>query len=152
MKQSLVPRRPLSDNAQEDTDAEAQLSFFNQPSSDPLSDEIRSVIEDMDINKSSELPITLTTEFTSITLQMMLNESTGLPILNATTGFPIFIPIVTEERVNLTIREIFDSRRPGIGASYRGILYAYRYGYDTNDSQRRHNLWYRLRNNYFSYS
>ncbi len=83
-----------------------------------------SLAEDMDINKSTELPINLTTEFTSITIVPKLNESTGFPILNETTGFPILELQITEERVILSITEIFDSRRPGIGASYRGVLFS----------------------------
>ncbi|MHA2389428.1 MAG: FtsX-like permease family protein, partial [Candidatus Hodarchaeales archaeon] len=83
-----------------------------------------SLAEDMDINKSTELPLNVTTEFTSINVEMMINESTGLPILNETTMLPIFILRVAEVRVNLTIQEIFDSRRPGIGASYRGVLFS----------------------------
>ncbi|MHA2093082.1 MAG: FtsX-like permease family protein [Candidatus Hodarchaeales archaeon] len=83
-----------------------------------------SLAEDMDINKSVELPIILTTEFTSITLGMKINESTGQPILNETTMLPIFEVTISEERVNLSVIEIFDSRRPGIGASYRGILFS----------------------------
>ena len=80
--------------------------------------------EDLGLNKSSELPVDLGTEFTNISLTMMINTTTGFPVINMTTGFPIFIPVFSTERINLTITGIFDSRRPGIGASYRGILFS----------------------------
>ncbi len=83
-----------------------------------------SLAEDLGLNKSSKLPVTLNTEFTNLTLTMMVNATTGLPIINMTTGFPIFIPVFSTERINLSIVAIFDSRRPGIGASYRGILFS----------------------------
>ncbi|UCG04199.1 MAG: FtsX-like permease family protein [Candidatus Heimdallarchaeota archaeon] len=80
--------------------------------------------EDLGLNKSTELPVDLRTEFTNITLTMMINLTTGFPVINTTTGFPIFIPVFATERINLSIAGIFDSRRPGIGASYRGILFS----------------------------
>ncbi|MFX1506627.1 MAG: ABC transporter permease [Promethearchaeota archaeon] len=80
--------------------------------------------EDLGLNRSSELPIDLGTEFTNLTLTMMINTTTGLPVINMTTGLPIFIPVFSTERINLTITGIFNSRRPGIGASYRGILFS----------------------------
>ncbi|MFX0125377.1 MAG: ABC transporter permease [Candidatus Hodarchaeota archaeon] len=80
--------------------------------------------EDLGLNKSTELPVALNTEFTNLTLTMMMNTTTGLPVFNTTTGLPIFIPVFINERINLSIVGIFDSRRPGIGASYRGILFS----------------------------
>ncbi|PWI48054.1 hypothetical protein CEE45_08500 [Candidatus Heimdallarchaeota archaeon B3_Heim] len=68
-----------------------------------------SLAEDMDINKSTELPITLTTEFTINDNVLVGNET---------------VTVGSEVRVNLTIREIFDSRHPGIGASYRGVVFS----------------------------
>jgi len=83
-----------------------------------------SLAEDLGLNKSSKLPVTLKTEFTNLTLTMMINSTTGLPVINTTTGLPIFIPIFTVKRIELSIVGIFDSRRPGIGASYRGFLFS----------------------------
>ncbi|MFX1514864.1 MAG: ABC transporter permease [Promethearchaeota archaeon] len=80
--------------------------------------------EDLGLNKSTELPVVLNTEFTNLTLEMMINTTTGFPVINTTTGFPIFTPVFSTERINLSIVGIFDSRRPGIGASYRGILFS----------------------------
>ncbi|MFW9904793.1 MAG: ABC transporter permease [Candidatus Thorarchaeota archaeon] len=80
--------------------------------------------ENLGLNRSSELPVDLNTEFTNQSLTMMINTTTGLPIINMTTGLPIFMPVFSTERMNLTITGIFDSKRPGIGASYRGIIFS----------------------------
>ncbi|MHA1444036.1 MAG: FtsX-like permease family protein, partial [Candidatus Hodarchaeales archaeon] len=46
------------------------------------------------------------------------------PIINMTTGLPIFSPVFTVERVNLSVGGVFDSNRPGIGATYSGLLFS----------------------------
>ncbi|MFX1283219.1 MAG: ABC transporter permease [Promethearchaeota archaeon] len=83
-----------------------------------------SLAEDLGLNKSTKLPVNLTTEFTNLTLTMMIDPTTGFPIINTTTGMPIFIPLFSSVRIDLSITGIFDSRRPGIGASYRGMLFS----------------------------
>ncbi len=85
-----------------------------------------SLAEDLGLNKSSALPITLNTEFNNLSLVMVINETTGLPIINITTGLPIFTVEFNTLRVNISIGGVFDSNRPGIGASYRGVLFSIR--------------------------
>jgi ABC-type antimicrobial peptide transport system permease subunit len=68
--------------------------------------------EDLGIEKDSELPITLITEFNNITLILTPNG----------TGPPIVSTIFTVERVELSIVGLYDSNRPGIGAQYEGLL------------------------------
>lgn len=80
--------------------------------------------EDLGLNKSSELPVSLTTEFNNLSLKMMVNSTTGLPIINFTTGLPIFTVEFTIERVELSIVGIYDSRIPGIGAANQGVLFS----------------------------
>jgi len=83
-----------------------------------------SLADNLGLNKSSILPITLNTEFNNLSLVMVINETTGFPIINETTGLPIFTVEFTSLRVNVSIGGIFDSNRPGIGASYRGVLFS----------------------------
>ncbi|MFX0171897.1 MAG: ABC transporter permease, partial [Candidatus Hodarchaeota archaeon] len=68
--------------------------------------------EDLGIEKDSELPITLTTEFNNLTLVFTPNG----------TGPPIVTTVFTVKKVNLSIVGLYDSNRPGIGAQYDGLL------------------------------
>ncbi|MFW9777749.1 MAG: ABC transporter permease [Candidatus Heimdallarchaeota archaeon] len=68
--------------------------------------------EDLDIEKDSQLPITLVTEFNNQSIILLPNG----------TGPPIPTPIFTVEQVNLSVVGLYDSNRPGIGAQYTGLL------------------------------
>ncbi|MFX0015839.1 MAG: FtsX-like permease family protein [Promethearchaeota archaeon] len=71
--------------------------------------------KNLGVNKDNySLPLSLTTEFTNITLLLYLNASFQ----------PVIETNIVNERLNLTITNIFDSNRPGIGAQYRGILFS----------------------------
>lgn len=61
---------------------------------------------DLKINKTTELPLTVRTVFVN---------STYFPL-------PINATIPVNQQVNFSITGIYDSKRPGIGASYRGAL------------------------------
>jgi ABC-type antimicrobial peptide transport system permease subunit len=82
------------------------------------------IADNMGINESVEFPITLRTEFSKLSLVLSINESTGLPIFNTTTNMYEMEPYFSIDRVNLTVKGIFDSNHPGIGASYRGLLFS----------------------------
>jgi ABC-type antimicrobial peptide transport system permease subunit len=82
------------------------------------------IADNMGLNKTVEFPITLRTEFSNLSLVMRVNETTGAPIINETTMLPIFDPFFKVDRVNLTVKGIFDSSHPGIGASYRGLVFS----------------------------
>ena len=82
------------------------------------------IADNMGLNKTVEFPITLRTEFSNLSLVMRVNETTGLPIINETTMLPIFDPLFKVDRVNLTVKGIFDSSHPGIGASYSGLIFS----------------------------
>ena len=82
------------------------------------------IADNMGLNKTVEFPITLRTEFSNLSLVMRINETTRQPIMNVTTGQFIFDPFFKMDRVNLTVKGIYDSSHPGIGASYRGLLFS----------------------------
>ena len=65
--------------------------------------------ENLGLDKDTDLPVVFSTEFTNLTV---------------TSGTPIFTPTYTIERVELSAVGIFDSKRPGIGSQYRGLLLA----------------------------
>jgi ABC-type antimicrobial peptide transport system permease subunit len=50
--------------------------------------------------------------------------TTGEIIFNSTTMQPEVVPVYTIERVNLTVMGVYDSKRPGIGATYGGALFS----------------------------
>ncbi|MHA2175152.1 MAG: ABC transporter permease [Candidatus Hodarchaeales archaeon] len=67
--------------------------------------------EDIGIEKDTSLPLQLDTEFNR--LNVVYNVTSNLTV----TTF-------VSEVVELSIKGIYDSNRPGIGASYRGILFS----------------------------
>ena len=71
--------------------------------------------KNLGLTEDVELPVSLTTEFTNVTITVSTNPE---------TGEPVFIPTYATERVELTVVGIFDSNRPGIGSQYRGMLIA----------------------------
>ena len=74
--------------------------------------------ENLGVTKEDSLPIVLSTEFTNVTVTATINPFTGLPI---------YTPVYSTERVELSVVGIFDSNRPGIGSQYRGLLMALQY-------------------------
>jgi len=71
--------------------------------------------ENLGLDKDTDLPVVFSTEFTNLTVTVSINS---------TSGTPIFTPTYTIERVELSAVGIFDSKRPGIGSQYRGLLLA----------------------------
>jgi ABC-type antimicrobial peptide transport system permease subunit len=71
--------------------------------------------ENLGLTKDSDLPISVTTEFTNLTVRINVDP---------TTGAVVATPTYTTERVKLTVAGIYDSNRPGIGSRYRGMLMA----------------------------
>ncbi|WNZ28548.1 MAG: FtsX-like permease family protein [Candidatus Bathyarchaeota archaeon] len=69
--------------------------------------------ENLGLDKDFTLPISLTTEFTNLTLTINIDPITG----NFTA-----IPTYSTDRVEMTIAGIYDSNRPGIGSRYRGMI------------------------------
>ena len=74
--------------------------------------------KNLGLTEDVQLPVTLTTEFTNLTISVTVNPE---------TGDLVFIPNYTTERVELTVTGIFHSNRPGIGSQYRGILTSLEY-------------------------
>ncbi len=71
--------------------------------------------ENLGLDKDTNLPIELTTEFTNLTVVINVDPTTG----NFTAA-----PTYSTERIELTVAGIYDSNRPGIGSRYRGMLMA----------------------------
>jgi len=71
--------------------------------------------ENLGLDKDTNLPIKLTTEFTNLTVVINVDPTTG----NFTA-----VPTYSTERIELTVAGIYDSNRPGIGSRYRGMLMA----------------------------
>jgi len=69
--------------------------------------------ENLGLEKDVNFPISLTTEFTNVTVTITIDPTTG----NFTA-----IPTYSIERVEFTVSAIYDSNRPGIGSRYRGML------------------------------
>ena len=76
--------------------------------------------EDLGLNKSVVLPLTLQTEFTNVTIIEAVDEN-GTILFNATTGMPELNMIFSNDPVNLSIVGIYNGNRPGIGAQYSGL-------------------------------
>ncbi|MHA2245719.1 MAG: FtsX-like permease family protein [Candidatus Hodarchaeales archaeon] len=76
--------------------------------------------EDLGLNKSVILPLTLQTEFNNVTITEAIDEN-GTILFNATTGVPDLNIGFSNEPVNLSIVGIYDGNRPGIGAQYSGL-------------------------------
>jgi ABC-type antimicrobial peptide transport system permease subunit len=74
--------------------------------------------ESLDLSRESILPLTLTTEVTNVTVNIGVNVTDGKPIL---------VPKITLEKVDLNVMGIFDSKRPGIGSQYSGVVFELRY-------------------------
>ncbi|MCW4021614.1 MAG: ABC transporter permease [archaeon] len=74
--------------------------------------------ENLGLDKDVNLPISLTTEFTNLTVIVNIDPTTG----NFTA-----VPTYSTEKVELTVAGIYDSNRPGIGSRYRGMLMALEY-------------------------
>jgi ABC-type antimicrobial peptide transport system permease subunit len=71
--------------------------------------------ENMGMDKETTLPITLSTEFTNLTI-IFVNDTTA--------GMPTTVPNYSTIRPQLSITGIFDSKRPGIGAQYTGVIFS----------------------------
>jgi ABC-type antimicrobial peptide transport system permease subunit len=71
--------------------------------------------ENIGIDKQTPLPITLNTEFTNLTITFVNDTATGIPTA---------VPNYTTIRPELSITGIFDSKRPGIGAQYTGVIFS----------------------------
>ncbi|MCW4015010.1 MAG: FtsX-like permease family protein [Candidatus Bathyarchaeota archaeon] len=69
--------------------------------------------ENLGLDKDVALPISVTTEFTNLTVSITVDPTTG----NYTAT-----PTYNTERVELTVVAIFDSSRPGIGSKYKMIM------------------------------
>ena len=80
--------------------------------------------EDLELNESTEFPLILETSFKNSTWVPLINPATGMPVFNMTTGEMINTTLFTERRVELTVKGVYDSRIPGIGASYRGLIFS----------------------------
>ena len=80
--------------------------------------------EDLGLNETTEFPVTLNTEFSNVTIVPKRNLITGEIIFNSTTMQPELVPVYTIERVNLSVMGVYDSKRPGIGATYGGALFS----------------------------
>ena len=70
--------------------------------------------EKLDLNQDTTLPVSLTTEFTNLTVAVTINTTSGLPIIT---------PVQEILRVELQIVGFFDSKRPGIGSQYSGAVF-----------------------------
>jgi ABC-type antimicrobial peptide transport system permease subunit len=70
--------------------------------------------EKLGINQDTTLPVSLTTEFTNLTVVVTINITSGLPIIT---------PIQELLRVELQIVGFFDSNRPGVGSQYSGAIF-----------------------------
>lgn len=69
--------------------------------------------ENLGLEKDENFPISLTTEFTNVTVTINIDPTTG----NFTA-----IPTYSTERIELSVTGIYDSNRPGIGSRYQGML------------------------------
>jgi len=70
--------------------------------------------EKLGLNQETTLPVSLTTEFTNLTVAVTINITSGLPIIT---------PVQEILRVELQIVGFFDSKRPGIGSQYSGAVF-----------------------------
>jgi len=70
--------------------------------------------EKLGLNQDTTLPVSLTTEFTSLTVAVTINITSGLPIIT---------PVQEILRVELQIVDFFDSKRPGISSQYSGAVF-----------------------------
>ncbi|MCW4043227.1 MAG: FtsX-like permease family protein, partial [Candidatus Bathyarchaeota archaeon] len=70
--------------------------------------------EKLGLNQDTTLPVSLTTEFTNLTVIVTINTTSGLPIIT---------PVQEILRVELQIVGFFDSKRPGIGSQYSGAVF-----------------------------
>ena len=70
--------------------------------------------EKLGLNQEMTLPVSLTTEFTNLTVAVTINITSGLPIIT---------PVQEILRVELQIVGFFDSKRPGIGSQYSGAVF-----------------------------
>ncbi len=66
------------------------------------------------LTQETTLPTTLTTEFTNLTIVVTFNTTSSQPIIT---------PIQEILNVELQIVGIFDSKRPGIGSQYSGVVF-----------------------------
>lgn len=71
--------------------------------------------ENLNLDQETDLPFTLRTEFTNITVTITFNQTSGTPIIT---------PVYAIERVDLSVVGIFNGNRPGIGSQYGNILFA----------------------------
>ncbi|MCW4034303.1 MAG: FtsX-like permease family protein [Candidatus Bathyarchaeota archaeon] len=69
--------------------------------------------ENLGLEKDVSLPISVTTEFTNLTITINIDP---------TTGAVIPTPVFGTERVELSVVGIFDSSRPGIGSKYKMVM------------------------------
>jgi len=74
--------------------------------------------KNLGLTKDTEIPVTLTTEFTNVMVTVTVNPETMEPII---------IPNYSTERVEMAVVGIFDSNRPGIGSQYKGMLLSLEY-------------------------
>ena len=71
--------------------------------------------EKLGLNQDTSLPVPVTTEFTNFTIAVTINTTTGQPIIT---------PIQEIQRVELQVVGFFDSKRPGIGSQYSGMVFS----------------------------
>ncbi|MHA1168932.1 MAG: ABC transporter permease, partial [Candidatus Hodarchaeales archaeon] len=71
--------------------------------------------KDLDLDKDTDFPVILNTEFYSITVTFTINMTSGLPIITRNQ---------TTIRTELSIEGVYDSNRPGIGSRYRGLIFS----------------------------
>jgi ABC-type antimicrobial peptide transport system permease subunit len=74
-----------------------------------------SLAENLGLSQETPFPIILKTEFTNVTISIINDTTTGLPTANPTYG---------TTNVELSIVGVFDSKRPGIGSQYTGVIFA----------------------------
>lgn len=71
--------------------------------------------EKLGLSKETLLPVSVTTEFSNLTLSVTFNFTSGQPIIT---------PIQEILRVKLQVVGFFDSKRPGIGSQYSGAVFS----------------------------